>query len=185
MITKRTITDKIEVKDIVGYEGLYAITNQGEVWSYPKNTNNKSGKWLKKDFSRNYTTVSLIKESVKKRFPVHRLVAQAFCHKSDETYQVNHINGDKRDNVHTNLEWVSASENRLHAWREGLQVATPSHIQSARNAGFGRRIFTDEQIRLIRQLKGKKSQRTIAKMYNTSQALIQYILANKTYKEVI
>ena len=36
-----------------------------------------------------------------------------------------------------------------------------------------------------RQFKDKKSQRTIANMYNTSQAVIQYILANKTYKEVI
>jgi hypothetical protein len=185
MITKRTITDKIEIVDIVGYEGLYAITNQGEVWSYPKNTNNKSGKWMKKDYSRSYTTICLFKNSIKKRFLVHRLVAQAFCHKSDETYQVNHINGNKRDNVYTNLEWVSRSENRLHAWREGLQVATDLHIQSAINAGIGRRIFNDKEVKSIRQFKGKKSQRTIAKMYNTSQAVIQYILANKTYKEVI
>jgi hypothetical protein len=184
MITKRTITDKIEMADIAGYEGLYAISNDGRVWSYPKR-GNKTGKWLSIDYSTKYPMIGLLKDGKKIRFLIHRLVALAFCHKSDETHQVNHINGNKRDNVYTNLEWVSRSENRLHAWREGLQVATDLHIQSARNAGIGRRIFNDKEIKSIRQFKGKKSQRTIAKMYNTSQAVIQYILANKTYKEVI
>jgi len=174
------------MKDIEGYEGLYAITEDGRVWSHPKNTNNKNGKWLSIDNSRNYLKVGLVKDGKKKRFALHRLVAEAFCKKPEGCDQVNHINGYKKDNRAENLEWVTASENRLHAWREGLQVATEAHKASARKAGKARRMFTDEQIRQIRKLAEMTfKQRDIAATFSTSQAVIQYILSGKTYSEVI
>jgi len=174
------------LKDIEGYEGLYAVSDDGKVWSYPKGTNSKQGNWLSIDYSRNYPMVGFIKDGIKKRFTLHRLVAEAFCDKPEGCDQVNHINGDKKDNRAENLEWVTASENRLHAWREGLQVATEAHKESARKAGKARRMFTDEQIRQIRKLAEMTfKQRDIAAMFSTSQAVIQYILSGKTYSEVI
>jgi len=174
------------LKDIEGYESLYAVSDDGKVWSYPKGTNSKQGNWLSIDYSRHYPMVGFIKDGVKKRFTLHRLVAEAFCDKPEGCDQVNHINGDKEDNRAENLEWVTASENRLHAWREGLQVATEAHKESARKAAKSRRMFTDEQIRQIRKLADMTfKQRDIAAMFSTSQAVIQYILSGKTYSEVI
>ena len=51
---------------------------------------------------------------------VHRLVAETWIDNPNHYKEVNHINGDKTDNRVENLEWVTPSQNRLHAYRTGL-----------------------------------------------------------------
>ncbi len=52
---------------------------------------------------------------------VHRLVADAFCENPFGKDQVNHKDGNKRNNHFSNLEWVTCSENHLHAYKTGLR----------------------------------------------------------------
>lgn len=57
---------------------------------------------------------------------VHRLVALAFCDGQQDGYQVNHIDGNKTNNAASNLEWCSARQNVLHAFKLGLRVPPPN-----------------------------------------------------------
>ena len=101
-----------EMKDIVGYEGEYAITRDGNVWSY------KSNKFLKPGLIRDgYHQVNLCKNGKKKHYLIHRLVAEAFIPNPDNLPQVNHKDEDKSNNCVDNLEWCSAKYNANYGTR--------------------------------------------------------------------
>lgn len=94
------------MKDIKGYEKLYAVTEDGQVYSY------SSQKFISQhNFRNGYLYVDLYKNGKKKKFRVHRLVADAYVPNPSNLPQVNHINENKSDNVVSNLEWVSCKEN--------------------------------------------------------------------------
>ena len=106
-------------RDIEGYEGLYQVSNLGRV----KSNYNKNRKTiLKNRVNRGrYFTVLLYKNKRSKNFSVHRLVALTFIPNPENKTQVNHIDGNKLNNRAKNLEWVTASENQIHAYATGLQ----------------------------------------------------------------
>ena len=112
------ITNYKEVwKNIKGYEGLYQISNLGNVKSFK----NKNEKLLKPQADKNgYLRLGLRKENNRKFYSIHRLVAQHFIDNPSNKKQVNHIDGDKTNNVVSNLEWVNPVENTQHAWNNGL-----------------------------------------------------------------
>lgn len=74
-----------------------------------------------------YLTVTLTLDHGRKFCLVHRLVAEAFIPNPLDKPEVNHKDGDKTNNVYTNLEWVTESENSLHAYATGLR--TPNRGQ--------------------------------------------------------
>jgi hypothetical protein len=57
-----------------------------------------------------------------KKYYIHRLVAEHFID-GDSSLEVNHKDGDKKNNYVSNLEWVTSRENQLHAFKLGLQIA--------------------------------------------------------------
>jgi len=69
-----------------------------------------------------YKRVSLITDEGRKKFRVCRLVALAYVPNPDNKPFVNHINGIKNDDNFENLEWVTASENKIHALNIGLET---------------------------------------------------------------
>ena len=54
------------------------------------------------------------------RYPIHRLIAEAFIQNPENKPYVNHIDGNSHNNAASNLEWVTVSENVAHAWATGL-----------------------------------------------------------------
>ena len=78
-------------KPIVGYEGIYEVSDNGEIKSLIKN------RLLKPSIhKKGYLFVTLTKERVHKRYYVHRLVATAFLDNNDCHKEVNHIDGNKK-----------------------------------------------------------------------------------------
>lgn len=94
------------MKDITGYEGLYAVTEDGQIWSYRNNSFLK-GEYLKSGYIR----YSLQANGKRIRKLGHRLVAETFLENPNNLPQVDHINGDKTNNSVENLRWVSQSDN--------------------------------------------------------------------------
>lgn len=116
-------------KDIVGYEGLYQVSNLGRVKSLKRNKANNYGKVpervLKQQINKKsggYSQASLCKEGKYKVFFIHRLVARAFIHNPDNKPVVNHKDGNKHNNCVGNLEWCTQKENVLHSFVTGLNV---------------------------------------------------------------
>lgn len=102
------------VKPVIGYDN-YLVTEKGDV------INAKTGKTLKKmALPSGYLRVKLYKNASPKMFMVHRLVATAFNQMCNGKNQVNHIDGNKANNSCENLEWVTQSENQIHAYLNGL-----------------------------------------------------------------
>lgn len=67
-----------------------------------------------------YCMVSYTENGIQHRAYVHRLVAQAFVPNPDQLPQVNHIDGDTRNNAASNLAWVTPKQNIRHAYETGL-----------------------------------------------------------------
>lgn len=117
-------------KDVLGYEGLYEVSDLGRVrrigcYISAKIKHNdkifRKGRVLKQNLKRNgYYTVDLSKDNIVKTTPVHRLVATAFCTHPIGKDIVNHINAVKTDNRAINLEWCTDRENKDHALQNGL-----------------------------------------------------------------
>ena len=94
------------MRDIKNYEGLYAITSCGKVWSYRRK------KFLKPWPNANgYLRVNLRKDKEVKSFFIHRLVAEAYIPNPNNYDTVDHIDFDRTNNCVNNLQWMSLSEN--------------------------------------------------------------------------
>jgi len=104
-------------KDIIGYEGLYKASTKGNIKSVIK----RNGKdiILKQGIDKcGYCIVTLCKDKKKTTKTVHRLIALTFLFETN--IQVNHKDGNKKNNDVSNLEFVSAKQNINHAIENGL-----------------------------------------------------------------
>lgn len=99
------------MRDIPGYEGLYAVTSCGKVWSY------RSNKFLKPGSSRRYPTVVLSVAGQKKTITIHRLVALAYIPNPNNLPEVNHKDENKEHNYVNNLEWCDKQYNNSYGTR--------------------------------------------------------------------
>lgn len=166
-------SDVKEVWRVIDEHPNYQISNLGNVYS------TKQNKVLKACInSSNYKKYILNGKNVY----AHRLVANAFIPNPNGFPEVNHKNGNKWDNCVDNLEWVTKSENALHAFKNGLRtidgytrykVAQSTHKFSAQDIEDIKTLYEDGY-----------TKKQIAEKYNCSDSIICNIINGNTYIQI-
>lgn len=116
-------------KDVIGYEGVYIVSNHGNIKSLNRTVKHIKhgsktikGRVLKKtNTPYGYYSVNLCVNNKRNKQRIHRLVGMSFIENTNNKPEINHKNGIKTDNNVSNLEWVTSSENQKHAFKIGLQ----------------------------------------------------------------
>ena len=148
--------------DIPGFLN-YSITKSGQV------INKKTGRILSKDINNGYERVRLWREGHEINKKVHRLLAETFLPNPLGLSQVNHMDGNKRNNSLDNLEWCTAAHNMRHALANGLIVHGP-------NPNAGR---THRPVRVIETGKEYDSMSACARDINGDPNKIQDCLSGR------
>lgn len=109
-------------KDIENFEGIYQISNYGNVKSMERIVDIGNSRIytqkekIIKTYGKRYRQVNLYKNAKCHHFYIHVLLAKSFIPNVNNKEQVNHIDGNKFNNNLDNLEWVTRSENSRHAY---------------------------------------------------------------------
>ena len=160
-----------EWKDIIGYEGIYKISNLGRV----KRIHGGYRKVLKKSlFKSGYVRVCLTVNAKEKTFRVHRLVAQTFIPNPFNKPYINHIDNNIENNHISNLEWCTSKENKKHCVMQNRQ---------AYGVKNGNSKFKEEDIIKIRSC--NLSVKEIMKIYKMSETNVRDILNRKIWKHLV
>lgn len=169
-----------EWKPVVGFEGWYEVSSHGRVRRVRPGRNTRAGKILKPTVAKiGYETTYLSKGEgarlTRKRHYVHRLVAAAFIGPCRPGLTVNHIDADKLNNRPWNLEYVTQPENAKHAWRSDLCRRGEDRTHAK---------LTDEDVRVIRALRGKATARALGEKYGVSHTVIVNIQKRKAWRHI-
>lgn len=162
-------------KAIKGYEGIYEVSELGQVRSVDRIVECKDGrirkykgKELKPSMDKGgYAMVHLNKNGIVKTCKVHRLVAKAFLPNPDSLPEVHHLNHDTKDNRVHNLKWVTSAEQIDDHWRaakgtrlrvvgHGIDKIFISSREVERELGFDRTSTLKVAKGKFKQIKGYK-----------------------------
>ena len=169
-------------KDIVGYEGLYKISNLGRVKSLARKFHPKEKILQQRLDKDSYARVDLSKiDSKPKRNGVHRLVAFHFTNNYNNLPQVNHKDGVKLNNCSSNLEWCTNINNIKHSWKIGLR----NKQSCAGEKCYNSKLKNDDILFIRESYKNKVfNQRELAKQFNIGYKAISKIVNFQRWKHI-
>ena len=178
---------------VKGYEGLYEVSDAGQVRSVTRKCLHKNGKVtlnvgkvLAQSPNKNtrYMMCGLWRNNKAKYYLVHRLVAEAFIPNPDNLAEVNHIDGNRQNNHLSNLEWVTRKGNIRHAIDTGLRKYQNRYTEDT-FVSMLQEVIQGTSYQSLSQKYDYKvpflstKLRKIAKKYGLEQELNQALLAQK------
>ena len=152
----------------------YFVTEEGNVF--------RNEKQLKpsKDTG-GYLGVNVSKNGIVKRFMIHRMVGECYLDNVNNLPEINHEDGNKSNNRYSNLKWTTSSDNKKHAYNNGLMIAPKgekSKVSKLKNEDV---IYIREKYKPRDKQYNKEK---LSTMFNISQRTINDIISNKTWKHI-
>jgi len=156
----------MEWRDVVGWEGLYKVSDQGDIWSV-------RNEMVLKPMHRKeqYFRVCLSRMGWRVTIPVHEIVAKAFIGPKPKGLEICHNNGNGFDNAKTNIRYDTHVNNCMDA----VSYGTHSHGER-----HGRSKLTKAQVLEIRA--STKSGKDLAIQYDVSRSLVSLIRNQKLWR---
>lgn len=158
---------------VVGYEGFYSVSNLGRI------RNDRNGhilQWTPGSKTAIYPCVRLSANGNRKTRTIHTLVAEAFIGpRAAPQIQVNHIDGNKLNPCAANLEYLTRSDNQLHACHVlGIGIGETN----------SRAVLSEAAVREIRRLADSVMHTSLAKRFGVSKSTITDIYKRRSWKHI-
>ena len=176
-----TARESEDWKDVIGFDGLYQISNHGQLRILPRFRNGRIYKgrfsWGSLD-SYGYLRTTLTDENhIRHNFKMHQLTGLHFVDNPNNYTVINHDDGIKTNNYCKNLKWSTLADNNVHA-----HTVLGKCLRGEKN---GRAKLTEQQVRMIKRMStGPDSDKTFSVQYNTRQENIQAIRLGWTWKHI-
>lgn len=171
-------------RPVVGYEGWYSVSNLGRIRRDRRGGGSWAGRVLRATVGNHgYPFVALVKEGIERKRTVHRLVAEAFLGPCPPGYEVNHRDSDRENPMIDNLEYVTRSENILHAYRHGSARWNGRQPDPGRGESCSSSKLTEDQVREIRA--SSESDRRLAARFGVGKSTIGNIRTRQTWRHVV
>ena len=155
-------------RDVPDHHG-YQVSNKGRVRAAKRGKIRIKAQEETKD---GYLKVKVTTKRGTTKVPVHRMVCAAF-HGYPLSWMVcNHKDGNKTNNTPENLEWVTRSENDLHAEREGLRPRGSKRSSSK---------LTEDQVKKIRCRAQESTYASLAREFGVSRSTISRIVNGESW----
>lgn len=187
MEAEKTITNRLIWLPVVGYEGLYEVSDFGNIKSLSRIVRHPNGgdlqtteKIMKAIISTTgkYCQINLYRNNKMKVFKIHRLVGLAFIKNIHNKPFINHIDGNKQNNHISNLEWCTAKENIIHAFDNNLMNVPhgEKHVRA--------KLTSKDVLKIRDDFKIGVKQNYLANKYSVCKQTINNICHNKIWKHV-
>lgn len=161
------------IAEVKGYEGLYAVDSDGNVYSLIQTAHRRKGPLKAYSNGSGYWKVNLYDErGICKKKYIHRLVAEAFIPNPNKLKEVNHKDLNKKNCSVSNLEWCSRKQNLEHSYMNGKKRTCENHGSAKLNWQAVHDIRTKQLTR-----------KEYAMKYRVSQSTISAILHHRVWKE--
>lgn len=174
----------MNLKEIPGYEGVYAASDSGEIFriaTYGKNPIPRL-RPIAARTKKGYSVAHLCSDGVRRDVSFHRCVWTAHVGPIPDGLQINHINGVRTDNRLENLELCTISENALHKFRV---LGCRSNFKPFRGERNHFSKLAADDVRTIRRLAADGlNYHQIAGRYDVTPEAIGFIVRRQTWKEV-
>lgn len=142
-----------EWQDVLGWEGVYQVSNRGRVKRIKPARGTRPGRILSTSYKNAYGyPVCVLRDGDRREAClVHRLVAAVFIGPCPEGHEVNHANGVRDDNRPENLEYVTRAENNQNILDRGVPVGAASPDYDVKGSNNPASKLTEPKVKWLRK----------------------------------